>query len=83
MNKYGDIKVFDTEPTLEEMQSVVGGMVEAVYLENGDVLIINENGKLLELPLNEIATKIFHDNGGDILDGIVGDVAIVPKEFWK
>ena len=42
-------KIEDT-PTLKEAQDFVGGMVECVTWPNGDLLIVNEEGKLMGLP---------------------------------
>lgn len=42
--------------TLDEMQAFVGGRIEFVHLDNDMILCINEEGKLLELPPNLIAT---------------------------
>ena len=43
-----DVKL---EPTLKEAQAFVGGYVEGISFPNGDYLIINEEGKLKNLPL--------------------------------
>ena len=43
-------KIIDDEkntPSLKEAQDFVGGMVECITFPNGDVLIINEEGKLI------------------------------------
>ena len=40
------------EHTLENLQKVVGGLIEFVELEHNVDLICNEEGKLLSLPLN-------------------------------
>ena len=37
---------------LEELQHAVGGYIEAVYLPDGKVMIVNEEGKLDGLPQN-------------------------------
>jgi hypothetical protein len=50
--------IIDKKLTLEEMQEFVGGLIELVYLKNGDHLIINEEGILLELPQNHEASEI-------------------------
>lgn len=50
--------ITDKKLTLEEMQKFVGGLVELVYLGNGDHLIVNEEGILLGLPRNQEATEI-------------------------
>ena len=47
------------EPTLEEAQEFVGGLVEGITFPNGDYLIINEEGKLMDLPLNSEATMMW------------------------
>ena len=47
------------EPTLEEAQEFVGGYVEGITFPNGDYLIINEEGKLMNLPLNPEATALW------------------------
>jgi len=47
------------EPTLEEAQEFVGGLVEGITFPNGDYLIINEEGKLMNLPLNSEATMMW------------------------
>ena len=47
------------EPTLESAQEFVGGYVEGITFPNGDYLIINEEGKLMNLPLNPEATLLW------------------------
>lgn len=42
--------------TLQELQALVGGLIEVVYLPDGTLLIINEEGKLEGLAYNEQAT---------------------------
>lgn len=56
---------------LDEMQKHVGGFIElASAKEPGWTLVINEEGKLKGLPVNEYATALY--SGGD-WDPIVGD----------
>ena len=55
-------KIIDDEkntPTLKETQDFVGGMVECITFPNGDLLIVNEEGKLMQLPLNPEATMLW------------------------
>ena len=47
------------EPNLKEAQKFVGGYVEGITFPNGDYLIINEEGKLMQLPLNPEATTLW------------------------
>ena len=49
------------EPTLESAQEFVGGYVEGITFPNGDFLIVNEEGKLMGLEVNEPATKLWRD----------------------
>ena len=55
-------KIIDDEkntPSLKEAQDFVGGMVECIAWPNGDLLIVNEEGKLMGLPLNPEATLLW------------------------
>jgi hypothetical protein len=47
------------EPDLKSAQEFVGGMVECITFPNGDVLIVNEEGKLMNLPLNVEGTALW------------------------
>lgn len=38
---------------LEEAQKLVGGWVEMVHLYNGKILLVNEEGRIKNLPYNE------------------------------
>lgn len=55
--------------TLEDMQNVVGGLIQAVYpFEEPVALICNEEGKLLGLPLN----RSLRDEEGQVYDIVAG-----------
>ena len=60
---------------LEELQEIVNGWIEIVWLPNDMVLIVNEDGKPLDLPINQEATKIYQDAFG-FNDVIVGDALL-------
>ena len=47
------------EPTLEQAQELVGGMVQGIQFPNGDYMLMDAEGKLLGLPVNEEATKLW------------------------
>ena len=47
------------EPDYKAVSKFVGGMVECVQLPNGDLLLLNEEGKLMGLPLNPEATTLW------------------------
>ena len=81
-------KVEDT-PTLKEAQDFVGGMVECVTWPNGDLLIVNEEGKLMGLPLNPEATLLWRmtfDNDNYVTgrkDFVVGPAIYIKKHALK
>ena len=60
----------ELENGLGSMQRTVGGLIQAVYEPGGRdaALICNEEGKLLELPLN----RALRDEDGKIYDVIAG-----------
>ena len=85
-------KVIDNvkdEPTLEEAQAFVGGMVEGITFPNGDYMIINEEGKLIGLPINEEASQLWKDTfdndnyitGRD--DWVAGNAILIKKKALK
>lgn len=62
--------------TLAEMQAIVGGYIEIVpsRIEDGMVLVVNEDGKLLGLPANALASG--HCPG----DVLVGNVLLCTRK---
>ena len=61
--------VQDVGSDLESMQKIVGGSIEAIYpFDEPVALICNEEGKLLNLPLN----RALRDDDGTIYDVISG-----------
>lgn len=72
-----------TDFSLEEMKEIVGGYIEVLFLEGGDLMVVNEDGKNQNLPLNTEATEIID---GDIYydgDVIVGDVLLCGRNQIK
>ena len=58
-NEFKIITDSKDEPDLKAAQEFVGGYVEGITFPNGDYLIINEEGKLMNLPLNPEATALW------------------------
>lgn len=60
----------ELEDSLASMQRAVGGLIQAVYEPGGRdaALICNDEGKLLDLPLN----RALRDEHGEIYDAIAG-----------
>ena len=77
------------EPSLKEAQEFVGGYVEGITFPNGDYLIVNEEGKLMGLPLNPEATALWKatfDNDNYITgrnDFVVGPAIQIKKQALK
>jgi len=78
-NGFVQQKEFSNEKiNLKELQDCVGGYIEFVYLPENKVLVVNEEGKLNQLPLNGIATMKYWSEIQDIL---VGDVLIIDQKY--
>ena len=61
--------VQDIDAGLESMQKIVGGSIQAIYpFDEPVALICNEEGKLLNLPLN----RALRDDEGNVYDIISG-----------
>lgn len=69
---------YEVEPTLEEAQKAVGGYVELVDLyEIGEgCLLVDEDAKLKNKPINELATKLYNQ----LFDGVIAGDAIHIKQ---
>ena len=72
-----EIKRKEDSPSLSDAQKFVGGWVEVVQVNDG-ILIIDEEGKLKDKPVNEVASKMYADKYGDE-DIIVGDAIFIPN----
>ena len=74
------------EPDYKAVSKFVGGMVEVVQFPNGDLLLLNEEGKLMGLPLNPEATALWRSHftkdkyafGHD--DFVVGPAIVIQKD---
>lgn len=71
-----------TDFTLKELQDIVGGHIEIVHLNENEIMVLNEDGKLIGLPTNVKATFTFQSMT-NIHDFIVGNVLICNNEQVK
>ena len=77
------------EPDLKAALDFVGGYVEGIPFPNGDYLIVIEEGKLRNLPLNPEATALWRatfDNDNFITgrnDFVVGPAILIKKSALK
>ena len=88
-NEFKIIENKKDEPQYKEVSKFVGGMVECVTFPNGDLLLLNEEGKLMQLPLNPEATTLWRATftkdkyafGHD--DFVVGPAILIRKQALK
>lgn len=66
---------------LDELQGIVGGFIEILYLSKTQIMVVNEEGKLDDLPYNHLATLACHMAG--IRDVIVGNVLVCDTKMVK
>jgi len=80
------IKDKKDEPDLQSAQLFVGGYVECIQFPNGDLLLVNEEGKLMNMPLNPEATTLWRmtfDNDNyntGRKDVVVGPAILIKKQ---
>jgi|TARA_R110000824_G_scaffold252429_1_gene441207 hypothetical protein len=68
----------ENDYTLEQLQEAVGGNIEPVRVPESDyvTMLVNEEGLLHDLPLNQLASMIARK-------GIVGTVVLIDAEDLK
>lgn len=72
------ITIKDERPSLEKVQGLVGGLVQLIELNNGDQMMVNEDGIMKDLPINDEATQIaMSQSNALMMGGILGDVVIL------
>lgn len=70
--------------SLEEVQKIVGGYIEVVGLSDGNILVLNEEGKLYGLAENPKATAIAHEHKALFPhDYMVGNVLMCCSDMLK
>jgi hypothetical protein len=68
--------------SLSELQSFVNGSIEIVYLDDATCMIVNEEGKLLDLKPNVEATRLYSLSKGNF-DFICGNALVTPCKYIK
>lgn len=79
---YEQVKPKGETFSLEELQKFVGGYIEIVCVADGELsMVLNEEGKLLRLPINHIATNLYRLlSPAPVYDFIVGNVLICGSD---
>lgn len=91
MDKDDPGEIREIENTLEAFQEIVGGYIETVPFEGDLVMIINEEGKLRELPPNFIwrgdcivGTAVFvRVDGDEFADVEEEDRETIEDSIWS
>ena len=77
-----DGQTYETQPKngkdfqLKEMKDIVNGYIEIVYLRDGRLMVVNEEGRLERLPYNMTASLLAGET-------IVGDVLVCERNQIK
>lgn len=74
----GKVKIINLLPDtqLEQVQKAVGGLVQAIGLDDDLTMWLNEEGKMLKLPHNSFAQHLWDNKFGKDTDYIVGDMVL-------
>jgi hypothetical protein len=72
---------FTQKNCLEIFQEHVGGLIQPIDMpKQGWNMVVNEEGKMHQLPYNEFATHIWESNYGMFTDAILGTVVMTSIE---
>lgn len=66
--------------SLKEMQKIVGGFIEIMYLKDSRIMIVNEEGKVNGLDFNDAATAVLIESYPYSIDFVVGDVLVCYED---
>lgn len=73
----GECVISDSEWEYSQINATVGGWIEGLSLNGAGYMYVNEEGKLRQMPVNNIATEIvINCYNGKFNDFIVGDVVV-------
>ena len=61
-------EVREIDDSLKAMQEIVGGYIQPIYLDDSVALVCNDEGKVMNLPLN----RGLRDKNGQIYDSVSG-----------
>lgn len=69
---------------LDELKRFVGGFIEIVRINDKQIMVVNEEGKLNRLPYNSLATEaLILAYQGRVDDYIVGNVLLCDNDMVK
>jgi hypothetical protein len=65
--------------TLKELQDCVDGYIEFIWLRDGKILVVNEDGKINGMETNSFASALIQNEG--INDYIVGNALLIDSKY--
>ena len=65
--------------TLKELQDCVDGDIEFIWLRDGKILVVNEDGKINGMETNSFASALIQNEG--INDYIVGNALLIDSKY--
>jgi hypothetical protein len=68
------------DTSLQNLQRLVGGYIEEITLNQSHIMIVNEEGRIMDLPINQVASQYYNEVTNTISGFIVGDVLIGSPE---
>lgn len=69
--------------SLSELQAIVSGYIEIVPLNGNSIMVVNEEGKLKGLAMNNAATRLYIEANPYVFDIICGDVLVCDNSQVK
>ena len=57
--------------SLEDLQALVGGHIETVPLMHDEIMLVNEEGRVYDLPVNKVGKSVYR--GSVVLVGVDGE----------
>lgn len=74
----GKVKIINLLPDtqLEQVQKAVGGLIQAIRLDDDLTMWLNEEGKILKLPHNSFAQHLWDKKFGEHTDYLVGNIVL-------
>lgn len=67
------------DESFEKYQEIVGGYIQIIKVTDGINMVINEEGRLLNLPVNRKATDFLQAHTNQKVVDIVGNVVLIER----
>jgi len=77
------VKYYPNSISLKQMQDIVGGSIELLYVHDDIFMVLNEEGLIRNFKVNQLANQYLKKNMPKMahLYQIVGDVFLIQNKF--